>query len=195
MSNPHSAVSMAPVLARISGRAFIALGIAAGHIVAGSVWFTNSVQMRAQSTGVAPMYAEFLSDEPPIEAIHRIEPIEIPNSIDMPMPELPEAAVPAINEESAVEVPQIDPLSGPDVARYSARANLPAGKIATVILTVSIGADGAVIAAEVVRSNGDESANAAAIDYARATRWIPGMIGGVPRPMQASLTVILGENA
>jgi hypothetical protein len=35
--------------------------------------------------------------------------------------------------------------------------------------------------------------NAAAIDYAHATRWTPGTMGGEPRAMQASLTVILGE--
>ena len=194
MSNSRNDVSGKRVLARISGRVFIALAIAAGHAVVGLTLFMKPVLMRAQSTGVAPMYAEFISDEPPVEAIHRIEPIETPDSIDIPIPVLPEAAVPAINEDSAVEVPQIDPLSGPDVARYSARANLPAGKIATVILNVSIGVDGEVIAAEIVRSNGDESANTAAIDYAHATHWIPGTIGGVPQPMQASLTVILGEN-
>jgi len=58
---------------------------------------------------------------------------------------------------------------------------------------VQIAADGSVISAEVVRSNGDDVTNAAAIDYARTTRWIPGVIDGEPKAMQASLTVILGE--
>jgi hypothetical protein len=49
------------------------------------------------------------------------------------------------------------------------------------------------MSAQVVRSNGGDAANAAAIQYAWATRWMPGKIGGEPRAMQASLTVILGE--
>jgi hypothetical protein len=50
-----------------------------------------------------------------------------------------------------------------------------------------------VLSAEVVRSNCGDAANAAALDYSRATRWMPGTIAGEPRAMQASLTVILGE--
>jgi hypothetical protein len=50
-----------------------------------------------------------------------------------------------------------------------------------------------VIAARIVRSNGNASSEAAALDYARATRWIPGTIDGEPRAMEASLTVIFGE--
>jgi TonB family protein len=176
-------------------RALIALAIACGHVAVGLLWITNPVQVRAQATGSLPMYAEFISNAPQVEAKYHVEPTELVESIEIPMPVLPETAVAYVNEEAAVEVPQIDPLSGPDVTRYSSRANLPAGRIATVLLTVSIDADGSVIDVEVVRSNGDESVNAAALDYARATRWIPGMVGGVPRPMQASLTVILGENA
>jgi hypothetical protein len=52
-----------------------------------------------------------------------------------------------------------------------------------------------VLSAQIVRSNADEAANAAAINYARATKWIPGSIDGEPRAMQASLTVIFGEHA
>jgi TonB family protein len=201
MRNAHHQVSSGrPVVvprphARVLSRTLIAVVIAAGHVFVGLLWYMNPIHMRAQSTGNSPMYAEFISDAPQVETTYRVAPIEDAQSIEMPWPELPEAAIAAINEETAVDVPRIDPLNGPDVTQYSARAHLPAGKIATVILNVSIGADGAVLTAEVVRSNGDESANAAAMDYARATRWIPGMVGGVPRPMPASLTVILGESA
>jgi TonB family protein len=183
------------LIARACWRVSIALAIAGAHLAFGTLWLMGPIELHAQSGGVTPMYAEFIADEPPRETILRREPLEFVEPIEIAMPELPEVAVAAIVEEPAVEAPRIDPLFGPDVTPYSARANLAAGKTATVLLTVSIGADGAVISAEIVRGSGDESVNAAALDYARATRWIPGTIGGVPRPMQASLTVILGENA
>jgi TonB family protein len=82
---------------------------------------------------------------------------------------------------------------GPKIAEFSERANLPAGKTIKVMLSMAIGADGGVISAEVISSTGDEAANEAALDYARATRWIPGTVAGEARAMQASLTVILGE--
>jgi TonB family protein len=69
------------------------------------------------------------------------------------------------------------------------------GFVATVILLLEISPDGSVMSAQVVRSNANDAANAAAIQYAHATRWMPGKIGGEPRAMQASLTVILGERS
>ena len=78
-------------------------------------------------------------------------------------------------------------------APFTARAQLDQGEVVTAILLLQVGADGKVISASVVRSNGDDTANEAAVEYARATRWIPGSIDGEPRAMQASLTVILGE--
>jgi TonB family protein len=119
-------------------------------------------------------------------------------------PELPQAApavelkLPALptereNAELSMMPPTIDPDVRLDVASYTARANLPAGVVATVILLLDVGRDGTVTAAKVVRSSATEEANEAAVDYAKATRWMPGRIDGEPRAMQASLTVILGE--
>jgi TonB family protein len=111
------------------------------------------------------------------------------------MPELPEPMTLATTDESTLELPQIDPQVAPNVGEYSEQAGLADGDTAVVTLTVDVGADGAVISAQVIKSNGGEVANEAAVAYARATRWIPGKVDGVPRAMQASLTVILGERA
>ena len=91
------------------------------------------------------------------------------------------------------EPARIDPTLAVDVAFYSARARLAPGMIATVLLLLDIAPDGSVTAAKVIRSDAGEDANLAALEYARATHWAPGMINGEPRAMQASLTVILGE--
>ena len=108
------------------------------------------------------------------------------------MPVLPADSA---NAEVALLPPMIDPDMRLDVASYSERAGLPAGVVATVILKLEIGPDGSVMSAEVVRSNAAESVNEAALDYAKATQWTPGRVDGEPRAMEASLTVILGEQA
>lgn len=117
-----------------------------------------------------------------------------PASIDEPQelmepPQLPADAF----LEPQMELPRIDPDMQLVSAPFASRAQLEQGEVVTAILLLQVGADGKVISASVVRSNGDDFANEAAIDYARATRWIPGSIDGEPRAMQASLTVILGE--
>ncbi len=94
-----------------------------------------------------------------------------------------------------MESPRIDPSLALTTAPFVSRAQLLPGEVVTIMLLLQIGADGAVISAEIVRSNGGDAANVAAIDYARETRWIPGTVDGEPRAMQASLTVILGDAA
>jgi TonB family protein len=109
--------------------------------------------------------------------------------VEMDAPVLPVGAIP----EPRFEAPKIDPDQWMNIAPFASRAQLAQGEVVTVILLLQIAADGSVISALVVRSNGNEAANEAAIEYAKATQWISGEIDGEPRAMQASLTVILGE--
>ena len=99
----------------------------------------------------------------------------------------------AAEPDVAIDAPRIDPTLAIDIAPYSARAELTPGLIATVLLLLEISPDGSVLSAQIVRSTAGDAANAAAIQYAHATHWMPGKVGGEPRAMQASLTVILGE--
>lgn len=168
--------------------------VVCAHTAFAMLWFLEPVRLRMESAAIAPMFADWLEQEPPADAVLVQTPDVTPEPLAIPPPELPDMSVAALIDEPALEAPKIDPFSGPDVAAYSQRAQLTAGKTATVLLMVGIGVDGAVISARVVRSNGDEAANAAALDYARATHWIPGTIDGQPRMMEASLTVILGES-
>jgi TonB family protein len=136
---------------------------------------------------------EFYSAVPLEEPASRTEVDEIEPPISVPTPVFPELTTASLLTDPTIEEPKIDPMWGPNIAEFSERANLPAGKTIKVMLSMAIGADGGVISAEVIRSTGDEAANDAALDYARATRWIPGTVAGEARAMQASLTVILGE--
>ncbi len=136
-----------------------------------------------------PITAELIAvirNEAP-EAGIQLLPVE--QAIQLEMPELPVAAEP----ETSIDEPRIDPILSADIAPYSARADLTPGLIATILLLLDISPDGSVTSAQVIRSNAGDAANAAAIQYAHATHWMPGKVGGEPRAMQASLTVILGE--
>jgi TonB family protein len=136
-----------------------------------------------------PMLAELLaetSDEMPL--------VDSP-SITLEAVELEPPALEIETEADVppIQAPKLDTEPAVDIAAYSARAELAPGVVTTVIVLLEIGPDGAVTAAQVLRSTAGEAADAAALDYARATRWTPGRIDGEPRAMQASLAVILGE--
>lgn len=173
-----------PTPARIAsacvvGIAHVAIiGWLAGHISAA----------RRMDIPVEPIVAEILA-----------MPAEGPKTGDIFTPadrpielELPDVTI-VSEPEMAIDAPRIDPGLAVDIAPYTARAELMPGIIATILLLLEIAPDGSVISAEIVRSNAGDAANAAAVQYAQATRWMPGKIGGEPRAMQASLTVILGE--
>jgi len=181
-------------LARVGSRVFFVALIATGHLLLALQLRKPPAPAREMSANAQPVYADFFSpDSADQPAPARVEEIER-RPIDFPLPDLPADALSAANE-ATIEAPQIDPQSVPDIRSYTERAELAAGRTVSVTLEVAVGADGVVTSAQVVRSNGGNSANAAALDYARATRWIPGMIDGQPHAMQASLTVILGERA
>jgi TonB family protein len=179
-------------LARIGSRAFLLALIAGAHVIVGMSWLRNPIGVRTMSVPAEPMFAEMFAAEPPLEPV-RAQSEAVPNEpVDIPVPDLPTDAL-ALADEPTIQAPQIDPLSAPNISAFAERADLHDGKKVTVMLMISVGVDGSVISAQIVRSNGEASANTAALDYARATRWIPGTIDGQPQAMEASLTVILGE--
>ena len=163
-----------------------------GAHVAIIAWLADrTIQDRHPQFVSEPITAELIAvirSETPLAGIQLV-PVE--HAIQLDMPELPIAAEP----ETSIDEPRIDPTLTVDVAFYSARAGLTPGIIATILLLLDISPDGSVTSAQIVRSNAGDAANAAAIQYAHATRWMPGKIGGEPRAMQASLTVILGERS
>jgi TonB family protein len=79
--------------------------------------------------------------------------------------------------------PQLDPSVGIDAARYAARAGLTTGDAVTVVLAFEVLTDGSAGAITIVNSTGDSAIDAAAIDYARALKWIPGTVDRRARVM------------
>jgi TonB family protein len=163
--------------------------VAAFH-VAFVCWLVGrAIDPRRPAIAAEPIVAEILvatrSELPTAGA--QLNPIE--QTIQLEIPNLPISAEP----DMTIDAPRIDPSLTVDIAPYSARADLMPGFVATVLLLLEVAPDGSVISAEIVRSNAGDAANAAAIQYAHATRWMPGKVGGEARAMQASLTVILGE--
>jgi hypothetical protein len=184
-----TAQTVAPLSRRTLRRVFVACIIAAAHVAVVLLTIRNSVQSETHEEPVLPMVAEILESQPPsFLSLHpELSPAEV--TVKLGMPDLPaiEAA------ELSLRPPMIDPEMQLDVSSYNARAGLPVGVVATVILLLEIGPDGSVMSAEVTRSNAEATANEVALDYAKATQWMPGRVDGEPRAMQASLTVILGE--
>ena len=148
------------------------------------------IEVRRTPLTSAPMLAELWGEELGT-AENELSPRTTELRVVLAVPDLPVDSMP----EPIIEAPRIDPNHVVESAPFAGRAHLQDGAVATVILALQIAADGSVMSATVVRSDGDESVNTAAIAYARATRWIPGSIDGAAQPMEASLTVILGEKA
>jgi hypothetical protein len=171
---------------------FISACVVAGVHIACIAWLAGRVvSARGPKVAAVPMVAEIITlvrSDTPWAGVQLI-PVDQPLQLDTP--ELPIAAAP----DPAVDAPRIDPALAIDVAPYSARAELTPGIIATILLLLEISPEGSVLSAQIVRSNAGDAANAAAIQYAHATHWMPGKVGGEPRAMQASLTVILGERS
>jgi TonB family protein len=170
-------------------RMIVICGIAIGHVVLALLLMREPIALHKLRPEATPIMAEILMTDDGAKSA----PVS-----ELTTPELPVVlappSLPADTSEPQRDMPRIDPEVRPDIASFSARAQLAPGTTATVMLTLEIAPDGSVMSAQVVRSNAGEAANEAAIDYARTTRWSPGMIDGEPHAMQASLTVILGEN-
>jgi TonB family protein len=168
--------------------------VAALHIAAMLALMQKSTDLGARIVRREPMMLQFFEPEAqdaPASADSLPELVQL----ELTAPMLPELLVESGATLRMLEPPRIDPTARLDLSPFTSRAQLPRGQIATVLILLGIAVDGTVEDAQIVRSTGDESANAAALDYARATRWIPGNVSGEPRAMKASLTVILGEIA
>jgi TonB family protein len=169
---------------------FAIFWIVLSHAAFAWLLYADPIEVRRIPHASAPMLAELWGEE-----IGTAENAQSPRTAELrvllAVPDLPADSMP----EPAIEVPRIDPDHVVESAPFAGRAHLRDGAVATVLLALQIAADGSVLSARIVRSDGDESVNTAAVDYARATRWIPGSIDGAAQPMEASLTVILGENA
>jgi hypothetical protein len=166
------------------------LVVVLAHVGFATLLLSNPISVHRIHPTIEPMIAELLGAEigtaPSPQSFSTTDP-----RVELAVPDLPMDLLPEPN----IEAPRIDADKRIDTAPFTARAHLTNGTVAIVILALQIAADGSVISAEVVRGNGDDTTNAVAIEYAHATRWIPGAIDGQPHAMQASLTVILGESA
>ena len=170
-------------------RLVAAFVVTAAHAALISLLMRQVVDQRKLELSAEPMLAEIIGAQSTVTpAPTSPAPVALP--IELSLPSLP---VETQVQTAAIDAPKIDPAAAIDAAPYEARAELAPGTVATVILLLEIAPDGSVLSAQVVRSNSGDAANAAALDYARATRWTAGLIDGEPRAMQASLTVILGE--
>ncbi|HPF27868.1 MAG TPA: hypothetical protein PK159_14885 [Steroidobacteraceae bacterium] len=99
---------------------------------------------------------------------------------DMPGPGNAENAAPVLDSSLAI-----------DARPFAVQAGLVGGDEATIVLMVEVLADGQPGAIAVERSGGTAEIDAAAIDYARSLRWVPGRVGGIATSMKVRFGVHL----
>ncbi len=87
--------------------------------------------------------------------------------------------------------PRLSRFQSVDVQDFATRAGIAPQHPVTVVLSVQVGEDGGASEVNIVRSSGLPAADAAAIDYALALRWIPGTVDRNPRAMRITLPVTL----
>jgi TonB family protein len=174
-------------------------------VVAGGIAFAINAlaiaalaHLRTLQTGttVEPARVEvrLLEDEPRASSSIPPQPV-IVQAVQLAPPDTLPAVAEVVPGETKLEPPRMDARSSPDFSTYSKGAGLPDGEIATVVILVDVDSRGRVTRAIVVRSTGGAAADAAALAYARETRWIPGHVAGAPSSMQANLTVIFGSES
>jgi len=91
--------------------------------------------------------------------------------------------------------PQLSRFQPVRVETFARRARLPAGQVASIVLTVEVLPDGTVGAIEITRGSKNPLADAAAVAYARRLRWIPGTDNHHAEAMRVQLPVTLAWNA
>jgi len=87
--------------------------------------------------------------------------------------------------------PRLSRFQSVDVQDFARRAGIAPQHPVTVVLSVQVGEDGGASEVNIVRSSGLAAADAAAIDYALALRWIPGTVDRNARAMRITLPVTL----
>jgi TonB family protein len=87
--------------------------------------------------------------------------------------------------------PQLDPAVTVDSIPYALRAGLRAGDAVTIVLGIEVLADGSTGQVAVQRDSGSPAVDAAAIEYARALRWIPATVQRRARAMRINFAVTL----
>ena len=91
----------------------------------------------------------------------------------------------------SVSAPELDPAVKVESKPYAEQAGLSAGAAVTVVLAIEVQADGTAGEIIVVSGPSDSMIELAAIEYARALKWIPGTLGRRPQAMRINFPVTL----
>jgi TonB family protein len=76
------------------------------------------------------------------------------------------------------------------LVKFASLASLRPGQMVRIILRVEVLPDGTTGVVAIDTASGFPSADAAAVEYARALRWSPASFGGVPTAMKVRLPVV-----
>lgn len=97
-----------------------------------------------------------------------------------------------VGSSSAPRLARIQPTNA---APFALRAGLTPDQVVTVVLIVEVLSDGTVGTVNISRGNGNAAVDAAAIEYVRALRWIPGTAEQRSQSMRISVPVTLSRTS
>jgi outer membrane biosynthesis protein TonB len=95
----------------------------------------------------------------------------------------------------SVSAPELDPAVKVESKPYAEQAGLSAGAAVTILLAIEVQADGTAGEITVISGPKDSMIEMAAIEYARALKWIPGTLGRHPQAMRINFPVTLAMPA
>jgi TonB family protein len=109
-----------------------------------------------------------------------------------PLPEIPKASVPEeMPASTEFAPPRLDSSESlPNIHDYASRASIVTGTKARVILRIEVLVDGTVGNVSVETTSGIPQADAAAVEYARALKWKPGLAAGRAQTMTIRFPVL-----
>lgn len=164
-------------------RVSVAFGLIAAH-AAISQFLLKHDDLWVRTAEISPPAELWLLPEaPPPSSVAEWTPPVVPRSV-RPAMEAPSPIIVVADAPEAIiaprSSPQVDTTSWVEMAPYARRAGLQPGEGATVVLRVLVNSDGYATNVDVDVSSGSASVDAAAVEYALATRWLPGTEVGAP---------------
>ena len=90
--------------------------------------------------------------------------------------------------------PHVARVQSVDLATFVRRLKIPQGVALTVLLRVEVTEEGWADSVDVIRTSGNEAADAAAIEYAQELRWVPGTIARSPEKQRVVFSVTLARS-
>jgi len=143
------------------------------------------------SQGLIAVFIEAPDAQPDIQ-LPSVELLTMRVDVSAPPPlRIEEQPVNTFSPQRPFSAPRLNREWQVDILPYALKAGLAVGQRARVMLAVEVLPNGTTGSVVVERSGGSEIVDAAAIEYIRSCRWIPGSVQGQAAAMRIRHQVVL----